>query len=50
MGIVVGAFAGFFGGWLDSLLMRVGDIFFAIPYILAAVVIMSVFSATGTSW
>ena len=41
----MGAFAGFFGGWLDSLLMRLGDIFFAIPYILAAVVIMCVFSA-----
>jgi len=43
MGIVLGAFAGYFGGWLDSVLMRIGDIFFAIPYILAAVVIMSMF-------
>jgi oligopeptide transport system permease protein len=43
VGIVVGAFAGFFGGWLDSLLMRIGDMFFAIPYVLAAVVIMSMF-------
>lgn len=43
VGLVVGGFAGFFGGWLDSLLMRFGDIVFAIPYILAAVVIMSVF-------
>ncbi|MFM9597343.1 ABC transporter permease subunit, partial [Streptomyces scabiei] len=38
------AFAGFYGGWLDSLLSRVGDIFFSIPYILAAIVVMSVFS------
>jgi oligopeptide transport system permease protein len=45
LGVLFGAFAGFFGGWVDSVLMRVGDIFFAIPYILAAVVIMSVFSA-----
>jgi oligopeptide transport system permease protein len=45
VGIIFGAFAGFFGGWIDSVLMRVGDIFFAIPYILAAVVIMSVLSA-----
>ena len=43
MGIVIGAFAGFFGGWIDSLLMRIGDMFFAIPYVLAAVVIMSMF-------
>lgn len=45
MGIVIGAFAGFFGGWVDSVLMRIGDMFFAIPYILAAVVIMSMFLA-----
>lgn len=44
MGIIAGAFAGFYGGWVDSVLSRAGDIFFAIPYILAAVVIMSVFS------
>lgn len=43
MGILIGAFAGYFGGWVDSLLMRLGDIFFAIPYVLAAVVIMSMF-------
>jgi oligopeptide transport system permease protein len=48
MGVVMGGLAGFFGGWIDSVLMRVGDIFFAIPYILAAVVVMSVFSANRT--
>ncbi len=45
LGIIFGAFAGFYGGWVDGVLSRAGDIFFAIPYILAAVVIMSVFSA-----
>ncbi len=50
MGVIMGGLAGFFGGWIDSVLMRVGDIFFAIPYILAAVVIMSVFSANRTIW
>jgi oligopeptide transport system permease protein len=40
----MGALAGFYGGWLDALLSRIGDIFFAIPYILAAVVVMTVFS------
>lgn len=44
IGLVMGALAGFYGGWLDSLLSRIGDIFFSIPYILAAVVVMSVFS------
>ncbi|RQP10815.1 MAG: ABC transporter permease [Microbacteriaceae bacterium] len=50
MGIVIGAFAGYFGGWIDSLLMRLGDIFFAIPYILAAVVIMSMFLHDRNIW
>ncbi|MEJ3404699.1 ABC transporter permease [Rathayibacter sp. YIM 133350] len=50
LGIVFGAFAGFYGGWVDAVLSRVGDIFFSIPYILAAVVIMSVFSAYRSVW
>ncbi|AXH35659.1 ABC transporter permease [Humibacter sp. BT305] len=45
LGVVFGMFAGYYGGWIDSVLSRAGDIFFSIPYILAAVVIMSVFSA-----
>lgn len=44
IGLVMGSLAAFYGGWLDSVLSRIGDIFFAIPYILAAVVVMSVFS------
>lgn len=44
VGIIVGAIAGFYGRWVDSVLSRAGDIFFSIPYILAAVVVMSMFS------
>jgi oligopeptide transport system permease protein len=44
IGVPMGALAAFYGGWVDSLLSRVGDIFFAIPYFLAAVVVMSVLS------
>jgi oligopeptide transport system permease protein len=42
IGVVIGSLAGFYGRWVDAVLSRIGDIFFAIPYILAAVVIMSV--------
>lgn len=49
-GIIFGAYSGFYGGWVDSVLSRVGDIFFSIPYILAAVVIMSVFSQYANVW
>ncbi|MEY4422979.1 MAG: Glutathione transport system permease protein GsiD [Actinomycetota bacterium] len=50
MGVFFGALAGFYGRWVDALLSRAGDIFFAIPYILAAVVIMSVFSDYRNVW
>lgn len=43
IGTIFGALAGFFGGLLDTLLSRVTDIFFAIPLVLAAIVIMQVF-------
>lgn len=42
VGIVIGSLAGFYGGILDSLVSRVGDIFFAIPTVLGAIVLMSV--------
>ncbi len=45
LGGTIGALAGFFGGWLDALLSRVTDIFFAVPIVLAAIVIMQVFTA-----
>ncbi|UGS26892.1 ABC transporter permease [Microbacterium resistens] len=50
IGLIMGAFAGFYGGWLDGLLSRIGDIFFAIPYILAAVVVMTVFHEARSVW
>jgi oligopeptide transport system permease protein len=50
LGVLFGAFSGFYGGWLDSVLSRLGDIFFSIPYILAAVVIMSVLSQYRSVW
>lgn len=50
MGTIVGSLAGFYGKWVDAILSRMGDIFFSIPYILAAVVIMSVFSDYRNVW
>lgn len=44
IGTVVGSLSGFYGGVVDNVLSRIGDIFFSIPYILAAVVVMSVLS------
>lgn len=50
IGLIMGALAGFYGGWLDAILSRVGDIFFAIPYILAAVVVMTVLHDHRNVW
>ena len=41
IGTVFGALAGFFGGWLDTIVSRGADIFFAIPLLLAAIVGLS---------
>ncbi|MFJ5954855.1 ABC transporter permease [Paenarthrobacter sp. NPDC092416] len=39
IGVTLGALAGYYGGWLDAVLARLGDIFFALPLILGALVI-----------
>ncbi len=41
IGLVTGAVAGFFGGLLETLIMRLTDVFLAIPYIVLAVAIAS---------
>ncbi|GAA4188787.1 ABC transporter permease [Microbacterium oryzae] len=44
IGVIMGSIAAFYGGWVDALLSRVGDVFFTIPYIVAAIVVMTVLS------
>jgi len=39
IGVTLGALAGYYGGWLDAVLARLGDIFFALPLVLGALVI-----------
>ncbi|MFZ2238766.1 MAG: ABC transporter permease [Gordonia amarae] len=43
IGGIVGTVAGFFGSWVDAILSRIADIFFGIPLILAAVVVLQAF-------
>jgi peptide/nickel transport system permease protein len=40
-GSFLGALAGYLGGWLDTLLMRLMDVFLAFPYLLLAIIIVS---------
>ena len=42
VGGTLGALAGFYGGWLDAVVSRFADIFFGIPLLLAAIVLMQV--------
>jgi ABC-type dipeptide/oligopeptide/nickel transport system permease subunit len=41
VGGVIGMTAGFYGRWVDSVLSRVTDIFFALPFLLGALVFLS---------
>ncbi|MEV7036298.1 ABC transporter permease [Streptomyces sp. NPDC093272] len=49
LGSVLGGLAGFFGGFWDSLLSRVTDVFFAIPVVLGGLVLLSVVTS-NTVW
>jgi ABC-type dipeptide/oligopeptide/nickel transport system permease subunit len=42
LGIFLGVIAGYYGGWIDSALMRVVDIMFAFPALLLAIVIVAI--------
>jgi peptide/nickel transport system permease protein len=42
IGLFIGAISGFYGGWLDELLMRITEIFQAFPFLLAAITLTSV--------
>jgi len=41
LGIIIGVTAGYFGKWIDSLLMRIVDIIFSFPALLLAIVIVA---------
>lgn len=45
--LVFGTMAGYYGKWLDALITRLTDIWFAIPTILGAIVLLSVMGARG---
>ena len=45
IGLVIGSIAGFYGGWLDELLMRIVEIFIAFPFLMAAITMAAVLQA-----
>lgn len=42
IGTVLGALAGYFGGWIDNVIMRVMDVLLAFPSLLLAIAIVSI--------
>lgn len=43
----MGSLSGYYGGWVDAIIARVTDIWFAIPTILGAIVILSLLGNRG---
>jgi peptide/nickel transport system permease protein len=49
VGVAIGALAGYYGGWIDDVLMRTTEFFLTIPSFVLAVVLVAIFSPTVTS-
>ncbi|MGZ4370925.1 MAG: ABC transporter permease [Gaiellaceae bacterium] len=49
VGLIVGAVAGFFGGWMDNLLMRVTDLVLTLP-LLAVLLTATALLGQGNQW
>jgi peptide/nickel transport system permease protein len=59
IGIFVGMISGYYGGWIDNLLMRVVDVFVAFPFMVLIIVVIAVLgpglenviiAVTAVSW
>ncbi|TNJ39449.1 ABC transporter permease [Phaeobacter sp. B1627] len=46
VGLALGLVAGYFGGWIDNVIMRVGDVLLSMPFILIAILITAIASAS----
>lgn len=44
IGTIIGLIAGYFGRWIDSVLMRIADVFFAFPFL---VLVLAIVAALG---
>ena len=46
LGVTVGALAGYFGGWLDAVLMRISEFFQTLPRFVLALIVIALFGAS----
>lgn len=50
IGLTVGSVAGYYGGWIDEVLMRIVEVFQAFPYLLAALTLATILRGGGGAW
>ncbi len=50
VGVAVGLLAGYHGGWVDGLLMRVVDVLYGLPYVLLVVLLKIAFEPLLVRW
>ncbi|MFF4878031.1 MULTISPECIES: ABC transporter permease [unclassified Micromonospora] len=48
VGGAMGIISGYRGGWVDGLLSRIADVFFGLPFVLGAIVILTTFNGSGS--
>lgn len=46
VGLALGLIAGYFGGWIDNVIMRIGDVLLSMPFILIAILITAIAAAS----
>ncbi len=46
VGVLIGSISGYYGGWLDAVLMRLTDIMLSFPFLVIAIAMMAVLGAT----
>jgi peptide/nickel transport system permease protein len=46
IGTAIGAIAGFYGGWIDNILMRITDIFLSIPFLVVLILAVELLSGS----
>lgn len=47
IGGLLGMLAGFYGGFIDTIISRITDIFFGIPFLLGAIIVLTAFPSGG---
>lgn len=45
--LILGSIAGYYGGWIDAVIARITDIWFAIPLVLAGIVLLNALGSKG---